>query len=434
MRIISDAMLARGARAPLGAVRLAAARRAAARQLHEIALAGAPDDPMVLALLGMHRAALAAPARDKGGAMGRLLAESAFGRAPDEAALGGIDAGWRWRIASALAPHDPRAAAAILPAEDRIARAACLWRAGDPLAETLLEGIGGAEAEALRTGFAIDAGDFAGARASLNRMFAATGLAPPLAQGAAAFGIETLAGAASGQVEGPLVSMIMPVRDNADTIGTAIGSLTRQGWRALEILVIDDGSVDDSVAVARRLAEADGRIRVVANAGPSGVAGARNTGIAQAKGRWIGFLDADDWSHPDRIARQVARLGAGAATYSRHIRMDAEGRPMAPRVFPIVRLCTIGVLADAGALRAAGPFEIARTGSDAEMLARLDVRYGRAAVPRDPAIHIVASWRPRSLSNDGALGLVSPDRFAYREDWMRRHVGLGRLPLPARST
>jgi hypothetical protein len=430
MRIFSDEMLARAVRWP--GFRRAAARRAAARQLHEVALASAPDDAVVLALLGMHAAARDAAGGGRALGRARMLAEAAFGAAPDPEALAVLDARWRRRIAGAIAPHDALRAESILPPEDSLARAACRYAAGEDVG-MLIAGSRDREAHAIGAGIAIDDGNFEGARGCINALFAGDALSPPLDDRGDGFDIASFGERRGERVpaggEGPLVSMIVPVRDGAETIAIAVRSIARQSWRAIEIVIVDDGSTDASGAIAAQLAQEDPRIRVIANTGPAGVAGARNTGVAAARGRWIGFLDADDWAHPERIARQAAMLATGAAaSVSHHIRIDARGRPVAPRVFPIVRLCPISMLVDADALGRAGPFEIARTGSDAEMLARLDVVIGRRRIRRDRALLTVASWRPASLSSDAAHGMFAADRFAYREDWMRRHAARAGLP------
>lgn len=107
---------------------------------------------------------------------------------------------------------------------------------------------------------------------------------------------------------GPLVSVIMPARNAGATIGTALAGLLAQSWRALEILVIDNGSTDDTAARVHAQAARDPRIRLIDAADADGAYGARNRGLAAAQGALITTHDADDWSHPARIARQVAAL------------------------------------------------------------------------------------------------------------------------------
>lgn len=99
-----------------------------------------------------------------------------------------------------------------------------------------------------------------------------------------------------------LVSVVIPAYNMAAYIGEAIESLLNQTYKSLEIIVIDDGSIDSTAEIVRRYP-----VRYVkqANAGPSV---AKNHGLLLATGDYIAVLDADDRSHPERIARQVAFL------------------------------------------------------------------------------------------------------------------------------
>jgi glycosyltransferase involved in cell wall biosynthesis len=77
----------------------------------------------------------------------------------------------------------------------------------------------------------------------------------------------------------------------------AIESVRAQTWPAYEIIVIDDGSTDDTAKVAESFGDA---VRLIRQPN-SGVAAARNAGSHAASGNWLAFLDADDWYHPDRL-------------------------------------------------------------------------------------------------------------------------------------
>jgi|SRR5271157_980700 len=105
----------------------------------------------------------------------------------------------------------------------------------------------------------------------------------------------------------PRVSVIVPLFDKERTVEASLRSATEQTFPALEILVVDDGSHDSGPALVR--AFPDPRVRLIRqdNAGPGA---ARNRGIAEAKGEYLAFLDADDEWMPDYLARAVKHLDA----------------------------------------------------------------------------------------------------------------------------
>jgi glycosyltransferase involved in cell wall biosynthesis len=102
------------------------------------------------------------------------------------------------------------------------------------------------------------------------------------------------------------VSVIIPTWNRASTIGTAVASALNQTHSALEVLVCDDGSPDDSEGVVRAMT--DPRVRWVPGAHGGQPAFPRNRGIAAAKGEWLAFLDDDDEWLPEKLARQLAAM------------------------------------------------------------------------------------------------------------------------------
>lgn len=92
-------------------------------------------------------------------------------------------------------------------------------------------------------------------------------------------------------------SVIIPAYNSATTLARAVESVLAQSWPAYEIIVIDDGSTDNTLQVAHHFGD---RIKVIHQAN-AGVSMARNRGVAAATGDWLAFLDADDWFYPDRL-------------------------------------------------------------------------------------------------------------------------------------
>ncbi len=109
----------------------------------------------------------------------------------------------------------------------------------------------------------------------------------------------------SGPIQ-PLVSVIIPAYNSQDKIRETINSCIRQTYSNLEILVIDDGSNDNTVDVARKFSD-DKRVKVITQKN-SGACAARNHGIRLSKGDYIQFLDADDILGENKIKYQVKAL------------------------------------------------------------------------------------------------------------------------------
>jgi hypothetical protein len=108
----------------------------------------------------------------------------------------------------------------------------------------------------------------------------------------------------------PKVSVVTPMYNAAAYIAAAIGSIRAQGFGDFEHIVVDDGSTDGSADIVARLAREDQRLRLVRLPRNVGYSGASNAGFAEARGEYIAIMDADDVSHPDRLARQAAYLDA----------------------------------------------------------------------------------------------------------------------------
>jgi glycosyltransferase involved in cell wall biosynthesis len=105
--------------------------------------------------------------------------------------------------------------------------------------------------------------------------------------------------------DSPLVSVVIPCYRQGRYLDEAVESVLAQTYPAVEAVVVNDGSDDDTEAVARRYGD---RIRYVGRPN-GGISAARNSGIAAARGAYLKFLDADDYLHAEQIARQMDLAG-----------------------------------------------------------------------------------------------------------------------------
>lgn len=105
--------------------------------------------------------------------------------------------------------------------------------------------------------------------------------------------------------ERPLVSVVIPAYNRADKIEASIRSVQAQSYSNWEIIVSDDGSIDTTRDVVRKMIIADNRVRLITREKNAGAQAARNAGVRESKGEWIAFLDSDDLWLPDSLERRL---------------------------------------------------------------------------------------------------------------------------------
>jgi glycosyltransferase involved in cell wall biosynthesis len=129
----------------------------------------------------------------------------------------------------------------------------------------------------------------------------------------------------------PLVSVIVPAYDAAKTLDATLASVAAQDYPNFEVIVVDDGSKDDTAERVECLAQRDPRFRLVRKAN-GGVAAARNLGVAEAKGEFIATLDADDLWRPNKLSAQVQAFREGGPAvglvYTWVLLVDPQDRPL----------------------------------------------------------------------------------------------------------
>lgn len=206
------------------------------------------------------------------------------------------------------------------------------------------------------------------------------------------------------------VSVILPVYNGAQTIEEAVASVMKQTYDHIELIVIDDGSTDETPSLVGKCQKAHASKSVVyIRQENQGVSAARNTGIRRATGDYIAFIDADDRWSPDKITEQVrvlkekksiVLLGTGVRSQTERRKTGASGDV---QMIPFQRLLcknyfvTSSVMVRSSALNALGGFnEGQRYAEDYDLWLRIASRY-QAAVLHQNLVYY----------NEGGTGLSS---------------------------
>lgn len=122
----------------------------------------------------------------------------------------------------------------------------------------------------------------------------------------------------------PLISVIVPVYNVAAYLSRCVDSILAQSYENLQIILIDDGSTDDSGRICEEYAKKDGRIQVIHKKN-GGLSSARNAGLDVSNGQYIGFVDSDDWIEPEMYAEMLALMEQNDAQLVCAGRYDVDG-------------------------------------------------------------------------------------------------------------
>lgn len=128
----------------------------------------------------------------------------------------------------------------------------------------------------------------------------------------------------------PLVSVITPAHDAGRFLRETLASVRAQTFTDWEMVVAENGSTDDTRELLAAAARADARVRVLTIGRPLGPAAARNAAIAEARGRYLAFLDADDLWLPEKLEAQLEfmRTTGAALTHTTFGFIDVAGSPI----------------------------------------------------------------------------------------------------------
>lgn len=125
-----------------------------------------------------------------------------------------------------------------------------------------------------------------------------------------------------------LVSIIMPSYNCGKYVEETVYSVQAQTYQNWEIILIDDCSTDDTVAKVSAIKEKDHRVHLCQNCLNKGAAVSRNRALREAKGRWVAFLDSDDYWEPTKLERQIRFMEENGYkfSYTCYSEMDSEGK------------------------------------------------------------------------------------------------------------
>lgn len=234
----------------------------------------------------------------------------------------------------------------------------------------------------------------------------------------------------AGTVEGPKVSILMPVYNGGPHLEMAIRSLLTQTWRNIEIVAVDDCSQDDSWQRLERLAATDSRLCIHRSPVNHGAYPSRNMALGMATGEFITVHDSDDWSHPQMIEMQMRGLSDGAsrgagrkATCSIMARvtdrMKFNLRPqtatpsLLQRSFPslMIRRADLAVL---------GEWDTVSAAADSELIQRIMATWGGDAVvdvlPDVPLSFFLTHEASLTQAKGTSLNSLT---FGIRQDYAR---------------
>lgn len=174
---------------------------------------------------------------------------------------------------------------------------------------------------------------------------------------------------------GPLISILMTTYNTGRRVENAVISLLNQTYRSFELIIVDDASTDDTLFRLQRLALKDTRIKIISLPQNVGTYAAKRIGLIQAKGEFVTCHDSDDWSHPEKLFRQISPLLLNPkliCSISDWVRLQDNGIFYARAVYPLKRLNPSSLLfRRADVLQKAGVWDCVKTGADSEFIARL---------------------------------------------------------------
>jgi len=233
---------------------------------------------------------------------------------------------------------------------------------------------------------------------------------------------------------GPLVSIIMTTFKCKNTVDFAISSILNQSYLDIELIVVDDCSDDGTFEY---LEEKYKNIRLFRSPINSGTYVSKNIGMKNATGDYITFMDSDDWSHPERIYKQVKALeqksGLVACTTD-HVRMYENGRLLI-RKGGIATFAPISLMIRRKLIEQIGYFDSVRCSGDSEFIGRIKTVFGKNSILNIRCPMLLARQSETSLTTSGKTAItwaaMPKVRLDYKRSFLNWHKHTDNHYLPA---
>jgi len=238
-----------------------------------------------------------------------------------------------------------------------------------------------------------------------------------------------------------MVSVIMTVYGKDKYLDVAINSILYQTHNNLELIIVDDLSPDDAWKYLQELSKKDSRIKLLQVEKNGGTYLAKNLGLTKAKGDYIAFMDSDDWTHPQRIERQITALKSkpnSKAVWHKYFRIDETGNIIF-RGKGALRNACISLLCKKEVFEQIGFFDSLRVGADTEFVERIQAYFGKDALIEESIPSMFMLQHSSSLTGGGKFHIswrsITDYRLAHHSsfrEWHRKISSEGKSPYVPR--
>jgi glycosyltransferase involved in cell wall biosynthesis len=220
------------------------------------------------------------------------------------------------------------------------------------------------------------------------------------------------------------VSIIIPTFNAADTIHIALESLMNQTMRNLEILVVDDCSTDNTAEVVENYAARDRRIKLIVKEKNEGAYMARNKGLQYVTGDFITVHDSDDWSHSEKIEKQLLALlkdtkKVGSISY--WVRVSDDLTPLNPN--PLLNpkfliMNSSSLLIRKEVFEKLGGWDSVRVAGDTEFIYRIMKAFGEDSIVHvEPEVPLSLSLSTEGSLTNASITSIKTVRFGLRRTY-----------------